>query len=124
MLVKALRNGLGQIIIFLDWISRPAKMQRDPAVQAQIEEQLKALSLYQFKACPFCVKVRRALHRLNLPVVLRDARNDADARQALEEQGGKIQVPCLRIEEQGKVTWLYESKAIIDYLEDKYADKN
>lgn len=34
MIVKALRVGLGQLIVFGDWISRPAKRKRDAAAQA------------------------------------------------------------------------------------------
>lgn len=121
MLIKALRIGLGQIIIFLDFITRPRKLKRSPQEQAQVENAAAGLALYQFNACPFCVKTRRTLHRLNVPVALRDAKNDAGHRQALLEQGGKIQVPCLRIEEQGESRWLYDSKAIGAYLNERFA---
>lgn len=121
MIVKALRVGLGQLIVFLDWASRPSKLKRDAAAQANVEQQAKGLSLYQFHACPFCVKTRRTLHRLNVPVALRDAKNNEQDRQALLEQGGKIKVPCLRIEEDGKTTWMYESKVIIDYLNQRFS---
>ncbi|QXI44686.1 glutaredoxin [Pseudomonas wayambapalatensis] len=120
MIVKALRVGLGQLIVFGDWISRPAKRKRDAAAQAQVEQQAKGLALYQFHACPFCVKTRRALHRLNVPVALRDAKSDPQHRQALQEGGGRVKVPCLRIEDDGKVTWMYESKDIIGYLEKRF----
>ncbi|MGG2396156.1 glutathione S-transferase N-terminal domain-containing protein [Pseudomonas sp. SH1-B] len=121
MLLKALRVGLGQLVVFGDWISRPRKLKRSPEAQAEVEKATADLALYQFHACPFCVKVRRNMHRLNLPVALRDAKNDAQHRQALEQQGGRIKVPCLRIEENGQSTWLYESKAIIAYLDQRFA---
>lgn len=121
MIVKALRVGLGQLIVFGDWISRPAKRKRDPAAQALVEQQARGLSLYQFHACPFCVKTRRTLHRLNVPVALRDAKHDPVHRQALLEGGGRVKVPCLRIEEDGKITWMYESKAIIAYLDKRFS---
>ncbi|MGE8408856.1 MAG: glutathione S-transferase N-terminal domain-containing protein [Pseudomonas sp.] len=121
MIVKALRVGLGQVIVFLDWVSRPSKLKRDPAAQARVEEQARGLSLYQFHACPFCVKTRRTLHRLNVPVTLRDAKNNEQDRQTLLSEGGKIKVPCLRIEENGKTTWMYESKAIIEYLDQRFS---
>lgn len=121
MLIKALRIGLGQIIIFIDFITRPRKLKRSAEAQAQVERAAASLALYQFHACPFCVKTRRNLHRLNVPVALRDAKNDAVRRQELLEQGGKIQVPCLRIEEQGESRWLYESKAISAYLNERFA---
>ncbi|MFS0826216.1 glutaredoxin family protein [Pseudomonas phoenicis] len=120
MIVKALRVGLGQLIVFGDWISRPAKRKRDPAAQAQVDEQARHLALYQFHACPFCVKTRRALHRLNVPVSLRDAKHDPQHREALLEGGGRVKVPCLRIEEGNEVRWMYESNDIIAYLERRF----
>ena len=122
MIVKALRVGLGQLIVFGDWISRPAKRKRDPAAQAQVDQATRQLSLYQFHACPFCVKTRRALHRLNVPVALRDAKHDPVHRQALLEGGGRVKVPCLRIDEGDKTTWMYESKDIIAYLDGRFAE--
>jgi len=121
VLIKALRIGLGQLIIFLDFITRPRKMQRSPEAQAEVNQSASNLALYQFRACPFCVKTRRTLHKLNVPMTLRDAKNDPQARLELEQQGGKIQVPCLRIEENGQSTWLYESKAIASYLQQRFA---
>ena len=121
MLIKALRNILGQLIVFIDFLTRPRKLKRTAEAQAAVTQQASNLELYQFHACPFCVKTRRALHRLNVPVALRDAKNDTQARQELEQQGGKIKVPCLRIEDNGQSTWLYESKAIIAYLDQRFA---
>jgi glutaredoxin len=120
MIIKALRIGLGQLIVFIDFITRPRKMQRTPEAQAAVERSAAGLSLFQFHACPFCVKTRRTLHKLNVPVTLRDAKNNEQDRQTLLEQGGKIQVPCLRIEEDGQSTWLYESKAISAYLHERF----
>ena len=96
MLLKAVRNGLGQAIILADFVSRPRKLQRSAEAQAEVERALRNLSLYQFRACPFCVKTRRAMHRLNLPMQLKDAMNDPQARQALLEGGGKVNVPAHR----------------------------
>jgi glutaredoxin len=98
-----------------------AKKQRSAEQQAQVNAAAKELTLYQFHACPFCVKTRRTLHRLNVPVALKDAKNNEQARQTLLEQGGKIKVPCLRIEENGQTTWMYDSKVIIDYLDKRFA---
>lgn len=121
MILKVLRNGLGQLIVLIDLLTRPAKLKRTPEAQAAVEQATQNMALYQFNACPFCVKTRRTLHKLNLPVALRDAKNDAVHRQTLEKEGGKIQVPCLRIDENGQTTWLYESKAIAAYLQDRFA---
>jgi len=121
MIVKALRNGLGNLIIFIDFITRPRKMKRSAEQQAKVEHATSQLALYQFRACPFCVRTRRTMHRLNLPIALKDAKNNQQDRQVLLEQGGRIKVPCLRIEEDEKVTWLYDSKVIGAYLEGRFA---
>ena len=121
MFMKALRVGLGQLVILIDFITRPSKKQRSPAAQTAVDESAKDLTLYQFHACPFCVKTRRALRRLNVPVALRDAKNNELDRQTLLNEGGKVKVPCLRIEEAGQTVWMYESKAIIDYLDKRFS---
>lgn len=121
MLIKALRVGLGQMIVLGDIVTRPRPQRRSAESQAEVAKQTAALSLYQFHACPFCVKTRRAIHRMNLPIVLKDAKNNPEQRQQLLEQGGKIKVPCLRIEENGESRWMYESNAIIAYLEQRFA---
>ncbi|MCQ9472265.1 glutathione S-transferase N-terminal domain-containing protein [Pseudomonas alliivorans] len=120
MFMKALRVGLGQLVIGIDFLTRPSKKKRDPAAQAAVDQSAQNLTLYQFHACPFCVKTRRALRRLNAPVALRDAKNNELDRQTLLTEGGRIKVPCLRIEEGDKTVWMYESNIIIDYLDKRF----
>lgn len=74
------------------------------------------LALYHFETCPYCQKVRRAMVELNLDIELRETRQNPAFREEQLAGGGKGQVPCLRIEKQGEVTWMYESDTIIDYL--------
>ncbi len=81
----------------------------------------KDLTLYQFLACPFCIKTRRAIYKLNLPIETRSAFEGSPHRKALLEGGGRVKVPCLRIEQDGKVEWMYESSDIIRYLEKRFA---
>jgi len=121
MLMNALRIGLGQLVILVDFLTRPSKKKRSQEAQAAVEASAKDLTLYQFHACPFCVKTRRSLRRLNVPVALKDAKNNEQDRQTLLEQGGKIKGPCLRIEENGQTTWMYESNTIIEYLNKRFA---
>lgn len=120
LLVKLLRNALGIIFVLVDLITRPRKLKRSEQLQREIETELANMSLYQFFACPFCIKTRRALHRLNLPITLKNA-SHGPARIELADQGGKIQVPCLKINTDNQVTWMYDSSDIISYLESKYA---
>ncbi|WP_444998321.1 glutathione S-transferase N-terminal domain-containing protein [Aliikangiella sp. IMCC44359] len=119
-MLKLIRLALGSIIAFFDWLTRGSKLKRDSKAQEKVEQELKKLSIYQFKLCPFCIKTRRALHKLNLPIKLEDAKNDPAARDELLNQGGKIKVPCLRIEENNQVKWMYESNDIIHYLTQRF----
>jgi glutaredoxin len=121
MLMKTLRVGLGQLILLGDAVSRPRPQRRSAQGQARVEAEAARLSLYQFHACPFCVKARRALRRLNVPMKLHDAKNDPVARDRLLAGGGRVKVPCLHIEEEGQSRWLYESNDIIAYLEQRFA---
>ena len=76
-----------------------------------------AMALYQFGACPFCIKVTRFMHKNTLNIELRDTRKDHNHKTDLVNLGGKYQVPCLRIpQENDKDLWLYESDEIISYF--------
>ena len=120
---KIIRLILQPIILFIDGLTRPAWPKRSEAEQKLMDDKTSNLALYQFHACPFCIITRRAMRRLGLNIQLRDAQNDPLWQQELIEQGGKHQVPCLRIsDENGRVEWLYESKEIRQYLEQQYGD--
>ena len=119
LILKGARNGLGLIIVFFDWISRPKAIQRAEADQANAQLAMHGLSLYQFFACPFCTKTRRAIHKLGVAVEARDINKSHQHRVDLEAGGGRVKVPCLRIEEQGEVRWMYESNEIISFLENR-----
>ena len=119
IILKRARHGLGLIIVFFDWISRPKGIERSEQQQAQAQSAMQGLSLYQFFACPFCTKTRRAIHRLNVVVEARDINKSSEHRRQLETDGGRVKVPCLRIEEKGEVRWMYESKQIISFLEQR-----
>jgi len=119
---KPVRWVLGQIIIFIDWITRPKPVQRSPETQKEVDAQTVHMALYHFQQCPFCVKTRRQIHRLALNIENRDARNDPKWNQELIEEGGKYQVPCLKITaDDGSVQWMYESSEINQFLDEKFS---
>lgn len=121
LLITLIRNLLGGIIAAIDLITRGSKIKRTTEAQNQVEAELKKLSLFQFFACPFCIKTRRAMHKMNLPIVKRNASQGSPFRDELLKGGGKVQTPCLRVESDNGVEWLYESSAIISYLEKRFA---
>lgn len=120
--MRIIRLILGKLILFFNWVFSPRGTQRDPEIQAGIDAQTASLKLYQYEACPFCVKVRRAMKRNTLTIETRDVKRSASAREELLAGGGNLKVPCLRIEnERGQAEWLYESSDIVRYLEDRFA---
>ena len=119
---KPIRWLLGQIIIFIDWATRPKPVERSAEAQKEIDKQAQAMVLYQFQQCPFCVKTRRTIRRLALNIEKRDARNDPKWNQELISEGGKYQVPCLKItKDDGSIEWMYESTIINQYLDEKFS---
>lgn len=118
MILKLIRKTLGALIITGDRVfPAQAEIQRTDAEKQALAPELAQLALYQFQGCPFCLKVRRAMKRMDLSIRLVNCENEGADRTALEREGGELQVPCLRIDRPGqKTTWLYESDAIIEYL--------
>jgi glutaredoxin len=87
------------------------------ANKAAATNQSQTLSLYYYDGCPFCNMTLKALEQIDLDVDLRHIRRQPQYRTELIKQGGKPQVPCLRIEgDDGETNWLYESRDIISYL--------
>lgn len=119
---RTLRVIMGPFMLLWEKLTTPQGVQRPPQAQQQVDSRTGALVLYQFRTCPFCIKVRREISRLSLQIERRDAQKDGVNRQQLLQGGGKIKVPCLRIiGDDGQVTWLYESDEIIDYLHRHFA---
>lgn len=121
MILKALRNGLGVIIAGVSYMLPPKTITRTVEQQQKIDEQTKNIELYQFFGCPFCIKTRRTIKRLNLKITTRNASSGAGKyRTELLEHGGEIKVPCLKIITEQEVQWMYNSSDIIKYLENKF----
>ena len=74
--------------------------------------------LYKYDTCPFCQRVMRFLQQYpQLEVTLRDIYTEPGTMRELVEGGGRTTVPCLRIERENGVEWMYESLDIMAYLE-------
>jgi len=56
--------------------------------------------------------------RMGVSLPMKNLMLSPAAHRELVNEGGKMQVPCLRIEQKGKVRWLYESGDIIQYLKE------
>lgn len=106
----------------LGFISRLAGKSAEPPPrtaeqQQEVEKACQKLSLYLYDTCPFCIRVKRVIRRLDLPIEERNTNHSRAYKAELRAGGGKTQVPCLRIEKKdGSVQWLYESRDINRYL--------
>ncbi len=116
---KLIHLVVGPVLLLWDWLTSPKGILRPPHEQQEFDKKTRNLTLYQFRSCPFCIRVRRAIKRHSLTIETRDALRDTTSRKQLLEGGGKIKVPCLKImDAQGNATWMYESAAIIRHLEE------
>ena len=118
-MIKFIRLVAGQIILLGDFLTRPRPIVRNQHEQDKVDEMTSGMSLYQFNACPFCVKVRRHLRRYSLNIELKDAKNNVAVKNELIREGGKHKVPCLRIKTTttNNIEWLYSSDDICSFLD-------
>ncbi len=122
MFFRTLRLVLMPFMLLWAKLAMPKGVARSTEAQQQVALECSQMALYQFKTCPFCIKVRHEMGRLSLPITLRDAQHDAEHKEALLQGGGKVQTPCLRITgADGQVQWMYESGDIIQYLQQRFA---
>ncbi|WP_404377472.1 glutaredoxin family protein [Vreelandella aquamarina] len=118
---RGVRVLLAPVMLISEKLSTPKAVERTPEEQAQVDAACQHLALYQFRTCPFCIKVRKEIARLGLNIELRDAQLDPAHKQALQEGGGKVKVPCLKIKhDDGQVEWLYESDDINRWLHQRF----
>jgi len=118
---RFVRLVLTPFMLLSEKLSTPKSVNRSAEEQARVDKASKQLALYQFSACPFCIKVRKEIARLGLNIETRNAQHDEQHRAALEAGGGQVKVPCLRIQqEDGSDRWLYESDEIKSWLQERF----
>jgi len=118
---RTLRLILTPFMLISEKLSTPKGIKRTPEAQAKVDSACEDLALYQFTACPFCIKVRKEIARLGLNIETRDAQHSDKHRSELEAGGGRIKVPCLLIRQgEGDDKWLYESDDIKLWLQRQY----
>ena len=119
---KSLRTILGPVMLLKEAVTRPKGLVRPQALQQTVDQQCETLVLYQYKTCPFCIKVRQEISRLSLKINRIDAQPEGRDRQNLLLGGGQAKVPCLKITDSaGHSQWLYDSEKIVAYLRGRFA---
>ena len=120
---RTLRLILTPFVLLSEKLGGGKPLERSGEEQKKVNSACENLALYQFKTCPFCVKVRKQIARLNLNIEKRDAQHNETHRAELEQGGGNVKVPCLRIKnEDGSVRWMYESADINAWLEKSFGN--
>lgn len=119
---KTLRIILGPVMLLKERLSRPKGVIRSQPAQQSVDLQCQNLALYQYKTCPFCMKVRQEMTRLSLDIRRVDAQPAGADREELTLKGGQTKVPCLKITDaSGDSQWLYDSEKIVGYLRGRFA---
>ena len=119
---KTVRAVLGPVLLLKEKLTPPTGIVRSHSDQEMVNRHCQALALYQYKTCPFCMKVRREMGRLSLNIQRIDAQLPGADRDALTREGGQTKVPCLKITDAaGNSQWLYDSEKIIGYLRERFA---
>jgi len=119
---KTLRIILGPVMLLKEKLTRPQGLVRTQAAQTTVDQQCRALALYHYKTCPFCMKVRHEMTRLSLNIQRINAQPLGADRDTLTREGGQTKVPCLKITDPaGNIQWLYDSDKIIGYLRGRFA---
>ena len=75
--LSIIRGILRVLILIVDKLFKPKLALLPEDQQARLVEATKGMSLYQFEACPFCVKVRWAMRRMGVDIPLKDAKNNS-----------------------------------------------
>lgn len=117
---KAVRCIVGFFVGIFGWATRPAQIQRSELDRKALAQAVKSLRIYDYKGCPRSLKLRHALHRLNLDIQYCDISSSQIHQNNLLTQYGRLHAPILRIEENHKVQWLDDSQQIIQYLNQRF----
>ena len=118
---RTLRLILTPFVLLNEQIGGGKPVQRSVQEQQKVDKTCQDLALYQFKTCPFCVKVRKEIKRMSLNIELRDTQHNTEHRAEILAGGGAVKVPCLRIAKaDGSHQWLYESNDINAWLKQRF----
>ena len=88
-----IRWFVGRVILLINFLFSPRSPQHSSELNAKLNDALLGMLLYQYPACPFCVKVRRAMKRSGIQLPLIDAKRDPVARQTLEQEASDGTMP-------------------------------
>lgn len=114
------RRLAGLTVNLIGWFSRPTPIERSAQERKFLAGEVKRLRVYDYPSCPSSLRVRQALHRLNLDIQYCDIRKCQIHRDNLLAEFGRVHAPCLRIDEGQNVRWLDDPAQIVAYLNQRF----
>ncbi|WP_296446438.1 glutaredoxin family protein, partial [Rhodoferax sp. UBA5149] len=87
------RLVMGPVMLLWEFVTRPKGLVRPLALQEKVDQQCRNLVLYQYRTCPFCIKVRQEKRRLSLKIERVDAQKAGKNRDDLVRGCGQTKVP-------------------------------
>ena len=124
MLVSPLQALKGRFLLIAGRCIRLNIMSRSPSELQSLSRETRGMALYYHQLSPKCIKTRRLVEQLNIPLEFRDIRKCQVHRDDLLSGMGEFKVPCLKIADDGKIAWLDDHDSILSYLMEKFGDKS
>jgi len=87
---------------------------------SEYKQEPTTIELYSYEASPHCRLVREVLTELELPYLLHNVGKKSPSRKDFVARSGRMMVPYLVDNSQGKNWGMFESRDIIRYLQDTY----
>ena len=115
---RPLMVSLGPVTMISSMLASAARPGRGAKVRSSKAPE-KKLELWSFEASNYCRLARERLCELELPYLLHNVGKGSPSRPAFIARSGKMQVPWLADPNTG--VELFESEAIVDYLDKTYA---
>lgn len=107
----------------LDLVDRLMPVRPQPRSSEQrnlLERESRRMHLYYCRSCASSLSIKRHCERIGLRVVEKDVVRVNAYRNELLNGGGEPRVPCLRVEDEQGVRWLYSQEAIRNYLNSRF----
>lgn len=74
----------------------------------------KEATLYYSPSCPYCQQVLHYLESVNRQISLENVKESTQAKETLKKLGGKLEVPCLIVDDKA----IYQSGPILKWIEE------
>lgn len=118
--MSVVRYFKGKALAFAYQLFPVRPLARSGMEKDSLERESRKMQLYFCHDCPSSLMIQRYCQRLGLRVVKKNVAQVIRYRNELINGGGQSRVPCLRVEEEGNVYWLYSREKIKRFLAQRF----